>query len=127
MMKFVLFCPEQMGGLSTPRPASNIIGGDGLDVIMGRARVISIKGQDVTESFLRGAYMALDLAKSFNASSAIMKNKSPSCGLQTPYCQSPSGCGIGVTAALFRLYGIEMIELSQDQDLSIKELLSKPL
>ena len=93
-----------------------------MDVIMGRAGVINIKGEDVTEFFLTGAYMALDLAKRFNVSFAIMKDKSPSCGLQTPYCQSPSGYGIGVTAALFRLHRVDMIELAKDQILSLDVL-----
>jgi len=114
IVEFIPFCPEEMGGLPTPRPASNIIGGDGMDVIMGKARVINIEGRDVTENFKRGAYLALDLAREFNVSLVIVKDKSPSCGLSTPYCEHPSGYGIGVTAALFKLYRIEMIEVGKD-------------
>ena len=123
ILEFIPFCPEEMGGLSTPRPASNIIGGDGMDVIMGRAKVINIEGRDVTENFKKGAYMALDLAKNFNVSLAIMKDKSPSCGLKTPYCKHSSRCGIGVTAALLRLYKIDIIELGKEQVLYLKQLL----
>ena len=112
-----------MGGLYTPRPASNIFGGDGMDVIMGKAKVINIEGTDVTENFKKGAYMALDLAKEFKISIAIMKDKSPSCGLKTPYCEHPSGYGIGVTAALFKLYGISIIELGKNQILVISDII----
>lgn len=104
-----------MGGLPTPRPASNIIGGDGTDVIMGRSRVINTEGKDVTENFKKGAYLTLDLAIELDVSLVIMKDKSPSCGLKTPYCEHPSGYGIGVTSALLRLYKIDMIELTKYQ------------
>ena len=125
MIELVPFCPEQMGGLSTPRPASNIIGGEGIDVIMGRAKVVNTEGRDVTDFFLKGAYMALNLAKRLNVPFVILKDKSPSCGLQTPYCESLSGYGIGVTAALFKLYGIDVIELGKNQVLCFHKLFHK--
>jgi len=112
---FIPFCPEQMGGLPTPRPPSDIKGGDGRDVLAGNARLINTDGKDVTEAFINGSRAALKLAGLAGSSIALMKNKSPSCGLQTPYCEKPSGLGIGVTAALFESSGIRMFELgSQD-------------
>jgi len=123
---FVPFCPEQLGGLPTPRPASNIINGDGVDVLRGKAKVVNIKGIDVTENFKKGAYASLELAKTLNISFAIVKDKSPSCGLRTPYCEHPSGWGMGVTAALFKLFGIKMIELNKDQLLLLMSK-NKPL
>ena len=48
-------CPECLGGLPIPRAPSEIQGGDGADVLAGRARVMSRDGQDVTEAFLKGA------------------------------------------------------------------------
>lgn len=57
-------CPEVMGRLPTPRPASQIHGGTGLDVLEGRARVISAEGNDVTKSFLEGTSAALEIANS---------------------------------------------------------------
>jgi len=84
---FIPICPEQLGGLSTPRDPSNIISGDGKDVLNGNAKVMSISGADVTECFIN-----------------------PSCGLATPYCQTYSGYGLGVTAAFFINHGIEIIE-----------------
>jgi uncharacterized protein YbbK (DUF523 family) len=49
-IRFIPICPEQLGGLPTPRAPSNIIDGDGKDVLNGNARVISITGEDVTEA-----------------------------------------------------------------------------
>ena len=108
---FIPFCPEQQGGLSTPRPPADIREGDGRDVLAGRARLINDKGTDVTEAFKKGAQEAYRLAEMAEAVIAIMKKGSPSCGLQTTYCESPSGTGIGVTAALFESHNIKMVEL----------------
>ncbi len=124
VVNFISFCPEQLGGLPTPRPASNIFGGDGMDVLLGKARVINVNGVDVTENFKIGAYKALEIAQEFGVSLAIMKDKSPSCGIKTPYCETASGYGMGVTAALFKLYGIKIIELGKKEILYIKELFS---
>ncbi len=105
------FCPEQLGGLPTPRPCSDIRGGDGHIVLSGSAKVINVEGRDVTNAFIKGAEEALSLARLAGAKIAIMKDRSPSCGLRTPYCDKHSGVGIGVTAALFESRGIKMIEL----------------
>ncbi len=109
---FLPFCPEQQGGLPTPRSPAGIKGGDGHDVLAGRARLITDSGADVTEAFRKGAREAFRLAKMAKATIAIMKEKSPSCGLQTPYCETPTGKGIGVTAAIFESHNIKMIELA---------------
>jgi uncharacterized protein YbbK (DUF523 family) len=105
-------CPEQLGGLSTPRPPSVIVNGDGEEVLRGHARVINDRGEDVTAAFLKGAHQALALAKLVGAQKAFLKGRSPSCGLRTPYCEKDAGYGIGVTAALFLREGIEIIEVN---------------
>ena len=94
-------CPEQLGGLSTPRPPADLSGGDGRDVLVGRARVITEGGRDVTSHFLLGARQCLAIARAQDIRRAYLKGGSPSCGL-TPR--------IGVTAALLRQHGIEVIE-----------------
>lgn len=111
---FIPFCPEQMGGLPTPRSPADIKGGDGRDILSGNARVINTDGKDVTKAFKNGAYLALRLAKLSGSFTAIMKDKSPSCGLQTPYCEKQSGFGIGVAAALFESSGIRIFELGSN-------------
>lgn len=114
LMHVIPICPEQLGGLPTPRPPSNIVNGDGKAVLSGRARVINSLGEDVTEAFLKGARGTLKLAKLAGAKKAILKDKSPSCGLTIPYCETATGYGIGVTAALLLSEGIEVIEVNPD-------------
>lgn len=109
--KVIPVCPEQLGGLPTPRPPAEIVGGDGFDVLDGKARIVDQKGNDVTEEFLMGAHQALKLAQAVGATSAILKENSPSCGSTFVYDGTFSGnkvTGTGLTAALFRRNGIEV-------------------
>nr|WP_206699308.1 DUF523 domain-containing protein [Brevibacillus agri] len=109
--KVIPVCPEQLGGLPTPRPPAEIVGGDGNDVLDGRAKIIDQTGCDVTAEFVAGAYQALRLAQTVGATSAILKENSPSCGSSFVYDGQFSGKkvpGAGVTAALFRRHGIEV-------------------
>ncbi|MFC4076767.1 DUF523 domain-containing protein [Salinithrix halophila] len=104
-------CPEQLGGLPTPRPPAEIIGGDGEDVLDGKAKVIDNTGKDVTPEFLAGAREVLDMARSVGATEAILKERSPSCGSCMIYDGTFSGVkkpGLGVTAALLRRHGIRV-------------------
>ena len=104
-------CPEQLGGLPTPRPPAEIVGGDGFDVLDGRARVVDRDGNDVTEAFVNGAREALKIAQTAGAGRAILKENSPSCGSSFVYDGTFSGkkvSGVGVTAALFIRNGIEV-------------------
>lgn len=104
-------CPEQLGGLSTPRNPAEIIGGDGDDVLDGKARVVDNQGNDVTEAFIRGAYEALQVAQMVGATEAILKERSPSCGSCMIYDGQFKGVkkpGQGVTTALLRRHGIKV-------------------
>lgn len=108
----VLVCPEELGGLGTPRPAAEIQGGDGADVLDGRARVVTQAGIDVTEEYLAGAHIALDRARSAGVTTAILKARSPSCGNGCIYdgtFMRSAVPGDGVTAALLRRQGIEVL------------------
>jgi uncharacterized protein YbbK (DUF523 family) len=93
-------CPEQLGGLSTPRVAADIIGGNGEDVLDGRARVVTRDGEDVTDSFLLGAEQVLAIARSHPITAVILKAGSPSCGISK----------LGVTAALLERNGYDIRE-----------------
>ena len=108
-------CPEQLGGLPTPRAPSNIVNGDGRGVLARHARVVNARGEDVTRAFLKGAQETLTLARMTGATKALLKDGSPSCGLATPYCETDTGCGLGVTAALLLSAGIEVIEINPDE------------
>ena len=114
-MQFIPICPEQLGGLPTPRAPSNIVKGDGKGVLAGHAWVINTLGEDVTEAFIKGAQESLKLARLTGAKKAILKNKSPSCGLNTPCCETDTGYGLGVTAALLLSAGIEIIEINPEE------------
>jgi uncharacterized protein YbbK (DUF523 family) len=105
-------CPEQLGGLTTPRAPQEIQGGSGEDVLDHRCRVVNRNGQDVTEQFIRGAEETLKLARQFGASEFIAKSRSPSCGYGQIYDGSFSGklvSGNGVTTALLKRNGIRII------------------
>lgn len=96
-------CPEGLGQLPIPRPPAEIQGGNGTDVLTGKARVMDREGKDVTQGFLRGAQAVLAQAQRLNPSLIILKEKSPSCGTELIYDGSFSGrtrSGPGVTAAL---------------------------
>ena len=101
-------CPEQMGGLSTPRPASEIRAED--------RRVVNTEGHDVTEEFERGAELALQVAKKYGCTLAILKERSPSCGCHGIYDGTFSKKivdGMGKTAELLKANGIKVIGESE--------------
>lgn len=105
-------CPECLGGLPTPRPAAEIQGGTGDDVLVGRAKVIDSNGHDVTTAFIAGAYQALKIVKFYQATAIVLKENSPSCGSQFIYngqFNSQKRTGFGVTAALLKQHGFEVI------------------
>lgn len=107
--RLVPVCPEVEGGLPVPRPAAEISGGSGGDVLDGRARVLTRDGADVTAYFLDGARLALDRARACGARIAILKEGSPSCGSGRVHDGTFGGrtvAGEGVTAALLERHGI---------------------
>ncbi|WP_461206476.1 2-thiouracil desulfurase family protein [Clostridium sp. DL1XJH146] len=114
--KAVLVCPEQLGGLPTPRTPKEIVGGNGYDVLDGKAKVLDKKGEDDTEGFIRGAEETLKIAKAIGAETAIFQVRSPSCGSNTIYDGSFSGNkveGCGVTTALLRRNSIKVINIEE--------------
>ena len=116
-------CPEQLGGLSTPRPSASITGGDGEDVLSGCARVVNEEGENVTDAYKRGAEESLRLARLTGAGIALLKESSPSCGLSTPYCEGKTGLGRGVTAALLHSSGIRVFGVLPEEDFPSLDLL----
>ena len=105
-------CPEQLGGLPTPRDMQEIQGGTGREVWEGTAMVITITGKDTTENFKRGARETLRLAQLVNAKKAILRAGSPSCGCGYIYDGTFTDTkreGDGVTAFLLKENGISVI------------------
>ena len=110
--RLIAVCPEVLGGLPVPRAPAEIQGGNGNDVLAGKACVINIQGQDVTQAFLTGAREAMRLAEENGIEYAILKARSPSCGNKAIYDGSFSGRiieGQGVTAALLEQSGIKVL------------------
>lgn len=99
-------CPEQLGGLPTPRPPAERQGD----------RVVTQEGQDVTEQYRRGAEEALRLCRLMRCEAAVLKERSPSCGCGTIYdgTFSKTLCsGDGVAADLLASAGIAVYGESQ--------------
>jgi len=101
-------CPEQLGGLPTPRPRAEFVGGDGEDVLDGRARVVSEEGVDVTDFFLRGAEEVLRIARLLGVREVVFKDKSPSCGVRVVWVEGREVPGVGVTSALLMRNGLSV-------------------
>lgn len=98
-VELISVCPEQLGGMTTPRLPSERI----------EDRVVNRAGEDVTEHFQRGAAEALRLANLYGCNVAILKERSPSCGCGRIYDGSFTGTvtdGDGVVAELLRANGI---------------------
>ena len=109
--RVIALCPEVAGGLPTPRAAAEIPGGQGVEVLAGKASVITTEGEDVTEAFVSGAQQALALVERHGIRIAILKANSPSCGNRLTYDGSFSGTkveGQGVTAALLSRAGVQV-------------------
>lgn len=99
-------CPEQLGGLPTPRPPAERRG----------ALVVTREGADVTEQYRRGAEEALRLCRLLGCEAAVLKERSPSCGRGRIYDGTFSGAlvpGSGVTAELLLSHGIPVYGESQ--------------
>lgn len=103
----VPFCPEEHGGLSTPRPAAWIERGSADEVLDGTVRLVTAGGEDVTKQFLQGAEGALELCQSQQITHAFLKERSPSCGVCTTHVNGVPAPGPGVTAALLQQNGIQ--------------------
>lgn len=101
-------CPEQLGGLSTPRVAAEIKAGDGFGVLSGLAKVVNMEDEDVSAQFIKGAKEVLEIAELVGAKKAYLKEKSPSCGVALIKCEGIEKSGSGVLAALLSKEGIEL-------------------
>lgn len=109
--RIVAVCPEVAGGLSVPRSPAQITGGTGVDVLDRRAGVMDVDGRDVTAFFLKGAEQTLSLARRHAVRVAVLKEKSPSCGVHRIYdghFNQTLRPGVGVTTALLEKNAIRV-------------------
>ena len=112
--EYIIACPEQLGGLTTPRNPSEIVKIGENEI--NDYKLLSNEGKDVSENFIKGAEETLKIAKIFNCTEAILKEGSPSCGSSFIYDGSFTGkkiCGQGVTTDLLRKNNIKVISENQ--------------
>jgi len=98
---YIPICPEQLGGLPTPRPAADITSGDGFTVLRSEASVCTKDGHDLTDSFIKGAKQVLQIAQSQTVTAVCLKARSPSCAVHG---------NTGITAALLNKHGFKLLE-----------------
>ncbi len=118
------FCPEQYA-LGTPRSTPDIHGGDGVDVISGRAKVFDEQGVDLTEKMIEGARAMLAFALESRVELAILTDASAACGSQV----ISDGCrlvevrrhqkGVGVATAVLLEAGIPVVSQRDFHTLSL--------
>lgn len=109
----VAICPEVLGGMAIPRIPCEIIFKD------GEKNVYNKKGEDFTSEFKKGAKKTLKIAQAIGVDAAILKAKSPSCGLGRIYDGTFSDRlveGNGLTAELLSKYGIKIYTEKQLDD-----------
>jgi uncharacterized protein YbbK (DUF523 family) len=105
-MRAVPICPEEEGGLGTPRPAAWIGSSGAQAVLDGREQVVTDSGRDVTANFVHGARAALEACRSHGIARAFLKERSPSCGVTHTHAAGELVEGPGVTAALLARHGV---------------------
>lgn len=124
----VPFCPECAGGLPTPRPPAEICGSNGgSGVWQSKAKVINNAATDITEAYKKGALLCLETMQKQNICTAILKQRSPSCGTKAIYDGSFSGtkiAGLGVTAALLAANGCKLYSEEELTPELLRQLLS---
>lgn len=111
-VRSIAFCPEN-ATLGTPRPLTTIHGGNGRDVLAGRARVLETTGRDVTTELVAGGEAMLAAARRGDAELAVLLEISDSCGSHALYLGPPEEKryqkGTGVAAAILTNAGIPIV------------------
>lgn len=102
-------CPEQLAGLPTPREETRFIRGDGNAVWQGQGEVASKSGHPMNDVFCKGAEEVLKIALLTGARTALLKERSPSCGVHQVYLGSEKVPGAGVTTARLTREGFTVL------------------
>ena len=105
---YVALCPEMLAGWGSPRLAVQFCGGGATDVAEGKARIKDEQGMDRTESLMQGISMALEQVQAVQVRHAILKEKSPSCGVCRIYCDGKLTRGEGLFTHWLRKKGVQV-------------------
>lgn len=103
---YVAVCPEMLAGWGVPRPAVEFHGGGARSVVDKKAGIIDERGRDRTTSLLKGVAKALNRARALHAREAVLKEKSPSCGVGQVYRDGRLRRGEGVFTYGLRKQGV---------------------
>ncbi len=123
--KAIPLCPEQLGGLTTPRSGARILSGKGEDILNGKSNLITDDGNNVTNEYIKGAKETLKIIKLFDCDTIILKQGSPSCGkgkTQGGDTERKLVHNDGVTTALLKSKGIKVYS---EEDLENDELFNE--
>jgi len=124
-VEWIPVCPEELGGLGTPRPSAEMQ--DNAETILnGKGKIINNKKKNVTAKFIQGAEKSLELGLEVGVKIAVLKSKSPSCGIGKIYDGSFTKTlktGNGIFAHLCHENDIDCI--SSDNINQIKKTLAK--
>ena len=107
--KGIAVCPEALGGLALPHPEIEIISGKGKDVLLGKSQAQNLRGENVSLEMIKGAQRTLQIARKLKINTALLKEKSPSCGFAKIYREGRLVKGEGVTTALLKKKGIKVV------------------
>jgi uncharacterized protein YbbK (DUF523 family) len=127
-VKLISFCPEHYA-FGTPRETPDCEGGNGHDVLDGKANVITQSGKDITSEMIRASLKMLEIAHEHDVELAVLMDASGACGSQVIYNGSRFSenpmyqIGMGVCAAQLDRNGIKII--SQRDFASLEILYSK--
>ena len=83
-VEWIPVCPEESGGLGTPRPSAEMQE-NAETILNGKGKIITNKGKNVTSEFIQGAEKSLQLGLGAEVKIAVLKSKSPSCGIGKIY------------------------------------------
>ena len=124
-VEWIPVCPEESGGLGTPRPSAEMQE-NAETILNGKGKIITNKGKNVTSEFIQGAEKSLQLGLGAEVKIAVLKSKSPSCGIGKIYDGSFTKSlkiGNGIFAHLCHENDIACI--SSDNINQIKKTLAK--
>ena len=103
---FIPVCPESLSGLPVPRDPAEYDRGDGSELRTGKSRILMRDGTDVSKQFMRGAVETLKAVRLVKATQAVLKDRSPSCGVYSVYNRGHLVHGVGCFTSLLLLEGI---------------------
>ncbi len=108
-LRAIAFCPEERGGLATPRPKAWIADSNAAAVWAGEAEIVGVGGRQVTSEFKAGAELALQECRRHAIDTAYLKERSPSCGVANTHVRNELTTGPGVTAFWLAKHGIKTL------------------